>query len=303
MQMTVVVVAYKNQATLGACLDGLRRQSRTPDTVVLVSSADDGAADWVRENHPDVLVVESAARLFPGAAHNRGLAVVGSEGVALLDADCVPAEDWLAEAERALESGGSAVGGSLRNASPSDSVGWAYFLSEFTPWLPGAARALRDMPTCNAAYRTELLRNAGGFTEEPILSADSLLHWTLRRRLGVALAFVPTMRVCHRYVGSARGLLVRRFQHGRSLARARLLFGPMRWPARCLWLGAGLIALPGFYALRLAWQCVGHPDVPIGALLRALPLTLLGLTLWAWGQAAGVLHSRASGVARSDGGA
>jgi GT2 family glycosyltransferase len=303
MQMTVVVVTYKNRSTVGACLDGLQRQSRAPDAIVLVSSGDDGTVSWVREHHPDVRIVESSGRLFPGPAHNRGLALVRTEGVALLDADCVPDQDWLAEAERALEGGGSAVGGSLRNASPSGSVAWAYFLSEFTPWLSGAARTLRDMPTCNSAYRTELLRRAGGFTEAPILSADSLLHWTLRQRLGGEIRFVPRMRVCHRYVGSAKGLLVRRFRHGRSLAQARLIFGPMKWPRRCVWLVAGLTALPVFYALRLAWQCVGHPDVPVGALLRALPLTLLGLTLWAWGQAAGALPRWSPSVACPDGSA
>jgi len=159
------------------------------------------------------------------------------------------------------------------------------------------------MPTCNAAYRTELLRSAGGFTEAPILSADSLLHWTLRRRLGVELRFVPSMRVRHRYLGTAKGLLMRRFRHGRSLAQARLVFERMKWPRRCLWLVAGLTALPVFYALRLAWQSVGHPDVPVGALLRALPLTLLGLTLWGWGQALGVLSRRAWSATGPDGAA
>jgi hypothetical protein len=175
-------------------------------------------------------------------------------------------------------------------------VDWAYFLSEFTSWLPGRPRALRDMPTCNAAYRVEVLRRAGGFSEAPVLSADSLLHWTLRERLGMTLRFVPQMTVRHCYDGSGRQLLTRRFEHGRSLAHARRVFGRLGVWRRTAWVALGIGPLPLFYALRLLRHCLGHADVPLSAFLRALPLTLAGLACWALGQAMGMLGALPEGA-------
>ena len=54
-------------------------------------------------------------------------------------------------------------------------------------------------------------------------------------------------------------------------------------------MGAAFL-LPPFYLLRLFATAFGHPDVPRGAFLRALPLTAPALLLWAWGQAAGLLE-------------
>ena len=135
---------------------------------------------------PGVELVESPRRLHPGAARNRGLARVTGDVVACLDADCVPDPDWIERVAAAMSREGQALGGAVLNATGSDAVGWAYFLSEFAPWLPGPPRALADAPTCNTAYRRGLIEAVGGLADAD-LSADSLLHWTLRARLGVVL--------------------------------------------------------------------------------------------------------------------
>jgi len=295
VKVSVLIAAFRNAETVGLTLEGLRRQTVRPHQVVVVASGGDGTAAAVRATHPEVELIVSEARLFPGAARNRGLGRVTGDVVACLDADCVPDPDWI---ERILEAAGRghrAIGGAVLNAPGSDALGWAYYLSEFAPWLPGRPRSLRDAPTCNSAYRAGLIEAAGRFTEEPLLSADSLLHWALRERLGVTLRFEPAVRVAHRYRGTAAQLLVRRFRHGRSLAAARRRFGQDRLFLRFFWGLAGAVLLPAFYVLRLLALAVGHPDVPASALLRALPLTVVALTLWSWGQAHGALRPERGG--------
>ena len=141
------------------------------------------------------------------------------------------------------------VAGAVLNAPDSTVVGWAYFLSEFAPWLPGRTRELPDAPTCNTAYRASVLERVGGFPDHGLLSADSLLHWRLGRELGQGLLFVPGARVRHTYRGSAAVMLRRRFAHGQSLSAARRVFRPLGLWARLPWaLGAALSAaalLPG----------------------------------------------------------
>jgi glycosyltransferase involved in cell wall biosynthesis len=293
-RVSVLIAAYRNAETVAPTLEALRRQSVPPHQVVVVASGGDGTAAVVRGFQPEVELIESEARLFPGSARNRGLARLTGDVVACLDADCVPAADWVERILDALGRGPGAIGGAVVNAPGSGPVAWAYYLSEFTPWLPGRSRALRDAPTCNTAYRAGLIEAAGRFTEEPLLSADSLLHWRLRQRLGVGLRFAPSVRVAHRYVGTAGQLLARRFRHGQSLAAARRRFGPDRLSARLFWGLAGAVLLPPYYVCRLLTRALGHPDVPAAALIRAFPLTVAGLTLWAWGQAHGALRSETS---------
>jgi GT2 family glycosyltransferase len=296
MRISVLIAAYRSRTTVAATLAALRSQSRPVHEVVVVESSGDGAAELVRRDFPEVRLVVSESRLFPGAARQVGLRWVTGDVVACLDADCVPEPEWASGLTRALEAGAPAVAGAVLNASGSTTVGWAYFLSEFTPWLPGPSRDLHDAPTCNTAYRAGLAEQVGGFPDHGLLSADSLLHWRLRKRLGVRLRFVPEARVGHVYRGGAFEMLRRRLEHGRSLSAARRLFGPLGLPARLAWALAAALLLPLFYLLRLFATAFGHPDVPRRAFLRALPLTAVALVLWAWGQAVGLLEAPRAGA-------
>jgi glycosyltransferase involved in cell wall biosynthesis len=290
IRVSVLVPAYLSLPTIGATLEALRHQTRAAHEVIVVESSGDGTAELVRREFPEVRLIVSETRLFPGAARQAGFERVTGDVVACLDADCAPDPEWTGALGRAIEEGASAVAGAVVNAEGSTTVGWAYFLSEFVPWLPGPRRELRDAPTCNTAYRVSLLREAGGFPDDGLLSADSLLHWRLRQRLRVRLSFVPGARVRHAYGGSAGAMLRRRFTHGRSLSAARRLFRPLGLWARGPWALAAVLLLPGFYLLRLFASALGHPDVPRLAFLRALPLTAIALVLWAWGQAAGLVE-------------
>ncbi|HVQ30602.1 MAG TPA: glycosyltransferase [Vicinamibacteria bacterium] len=288
-RVSVLVAAYESEGSIRSTLEALREQTRPPHEVLVVESSGDGTAALVQRDFPEVLLLVSRERLFPGAARQLALPRVTGEGVACLDADCAPDPEWLMRLARAIEDGASMVAGAVVNAPDSTVVGWAYFLSEFVPWLPGPTRELFDAPTCNTAYRTLVLRNAGGFPDHGLLSADSLLHWRLARMLGHGLAFVPAARVRHAYRGSAAAMLRRRFVHGRSLSTARHIHRPRGLWARLPWALIAALLLPVFYLVRLCATAFGHPDVPRRAFIQALPLTTLALVLWAWGQAVGLV--------------
>ena len=297
LKVSVLVPAYQNRGTIGATLGALRQQTREPHEVVVIESSGDGAAELVRREFPEAELLVSERRLFPGAARQLAMPQVSGDVVACLDADCTPDAEWLSGLAGAIEAGAPAVAGAVLNASDSTTTGWAYFLSEFAPWLPGPSRELRDAPTCNTAYRAGVLAEVGGFPDHGLLSADSLLHWRLRQRLGTSLFFVRAARVRHAYQGSVPDLLRRRFAHGRSLSAARRVFRPRGLWARLPWALGAVVLLPPFYLLRLFSTSFGHPEVPRSAFLRALPLTTAALVLWAWGQAMGLVEPSRRGAA------
>lgn len=102
----MVIPVRDAAATIGRTLDALSRQTSPPDEVIVVDdrSADDSAA--IASRHP---VVTQVLRLSgdlngPGSARNLGAASASSGVLAFTDADCVPAEGWLAAGVAALAS-------------------------------------------------------------------------------------------------------------------------------------------------------------------------------------------------------
>ncbi len=67
----VGIVTYNSLDDLPGCLEGLRAQTYTPMTVtVLDNASSDGGVAWLRDNAPEVTVIESEQNLGYGRGHN-----------------------------------------------------------------------------------------------------------------------------------------------------------------------------------------------------------------------------------------
>lgn len=109
--LSVVIPARNAEATIGACLTSLARQTRKPDAVIVV---DDGSRDATVERaraFSDSLPLRLIANRPHGARDSRGAAVARNTGARAVprgllffcDADVVLAPDALAELEAGLE--------------------------------------------------------------------------------------------------------------------------------------------------------------------------------------------------------
>lgn len=94
----VVVCSYKRTESLGACLEGLARQSRPPDDLVVVVRDDDQDTIGFIEAYRNASAPIRVVRMFePGvvAARTAGLRTNGCDVVAMIDDDAVPRPDWI----------------------------------------------------------------------------------------------------------------------------------------------------------------------------------------------------------------
>src|SRR5690606_13741993 len=74
--LTVVVMGYRNQETIGEALTSLVEQdSPEPFEVVVVTSGGGRSAAVARETAPGIQVVDSPTRLMPGGARNAGVSI------------------------------------------------------------------------------------------------------------------------------------------------------------------------------------------------------------------------------------
>ncbi|MGG5822256.1 glycosyltransferase family 2 protein [Falsiroseomonas sp. HW251] len=185
----VVVCTHARPGYLAACLAGLARQQAEASPVIVVDSASppDAAREIVG------IAASAGATLLrceaPGlsVARNAGLAASPAAWTAFLDDDAVPEPDWAARLAATIETlpnRAAALGGRILPAWEGPLPGWwpASLRGVLTivEW-EGAGEIGRDVPAgvevygANMAFRSDALREAGGFPEHLGRIGDRLL--------------------------------------------------------------------------------------------------------------------------------
>ncbi len=102
--LSVVIPNWNGERFLATCLDSLRRQSCADMTVMVVDNASsDGSQALIREEYPDVQLIELPENQGFTGACNVGIEAAESELVALLNNDTEVAERWADEIVAAFE--------------------------------------------------------------------------------------------------------------------------------------------------------------------------------------------------------
>ncbi len=90
----VIIPHYNDLPRLERCLHAVRENDLTATEVVVVDNASPVSLEGIRQLFPEVRFVVEPQK---GAAHarNRGVAETTAQRLFFIDADCVPASDWL----------------------------------------------------------------------------------------------------------------------------------------------------------------------------------------------------------------
>jgi hypothetical protein len=94
---TVIIVNWNGAHLLPACLDGLRAQNGavTFETWVVDNASEDGSAQLLAKDYPDVRLVQSDRNRGFAGGNNLALDQVTTPFAVLLNNDAVPEPDWL----------------------------------------------------------------------------------------------------------------------------------------------------------------------------------------------------------------
>jgi GT2 family glycosyltransferase len=104
VSISVVIPNWNGRQWLPGCLRALAAQLRAPAEVIVVDNGSrDGSLEYLRAEHPDVLVLALGVNTGFAHAANRGLAAAQHEFVALINTDVELADDWLVLTSAALE--------------------------------------------------------------------------------------------------------------------------------------------------------------------------------------------------------
>ena len=245
----VVIPTYNGWELTESCLRHLEKQTVPHRVIVSDNDSPDGTAQKVRDEWPDVAVVETGGNLGFPVACNRGAEAGGGDIVVLLNNDVDARPDFLERLVAPFEDErvGSVAGLLLVPGEELiDSIGLAVdpTLSGF-PRLSGrpVAEAASERPVLvgpsggAAAYRREAWEAAGGLDEAIFIYSEDLdlamrlrtAGWEARAAPDAVGVHYGSQTMVHRSAfqrekgGWARGYLMRRYGVLRTRAGLRAL--------------------------------------------------------------------------------
>ncbi len=215
--VAVIIVNFNSGTLLDECLRHARAQTRRPERIIVVDNASqDGSADRLESDYPEVELIRSDRNLGFAAANNLGVQrVTGAEWLALLNPDAFPEPDWLERLLKAAQAHPecASFGSRLLDANDPgrlDGTGDVYHVSGLAwrrdhgrPVVSGADEAGEIFAPCAAAalYRRDAFLEAGGFDEDYFCYFEDVDLGFRLRLLGYGCRSVPEAMV--RHVGSA----------------------------------------------------------------------------------------------------
>ena len=241
--LAVIVPHYNDVTRLLRCLAALVPQLTPTTELVVVDNASTDDLGPVRAAHPDLRIVTQPEK-GAAAARNVGVARTSAPVLVFLDADCVPAPDWLETARTVAATQGDAVTGGrvdVFDETPGPRSGAEGFETVFAFDQKGYIADKGFSVTANLVTTRRVFDATGPFV--PGLSED--LDWCRRATAaGFALHYAPDLAVSHptradwpeltrkwhRLTEESWGLHAREGRHGLS--------------ARAAWAARALIALP-----------------------------------------------------------
>lgn len=294
--LSVVVLSYNSRERIATALDSLAAQDTDePYEVIVVDSGSDDAARFIAERYPDVRVVRSERRLYPGPARNAGVKVAQGRYVAFLPDDGIACSDWADRRLAKHREGFAAVGGAITNATPRHPVGSAGYYLEYSALIPsGEVLAEQGVPHC-LSYDRELFERLGGFPESTDTGEDTIFNERLTEA-GVEVGYDPEIQLGHMNLRGMGPYLRHQYDHGRGLMQCVEEFGfessmgPADQP-----LPLALYRMFVRYPSLRWWHALerirrGRPEwVP--EYLLVTPITWAGL----WATSAGALAERVRG--------
>lgn len=269
-EAALIIPHYNDVARLKRCLDALMPQLDGRVELVVVDNASTDDLSPVTAAHPRLRIV-TETRKGAAEARNRGVAETTAPHLFFLDADCLPAPDWL-DSAFAVRGLADVVGGAVTvfDETPPPRSGAEAFETVFAFQNRYYIERKGFSVTANLLTRRDIFEATGPFDE----SVSEDLDWCHRARaLGYQLSYAEELRVSHpsRSDWAALRKKWRRLTHELFGVNGTGATGRAKWALKAL-------AQP-LVALSEARAVLRHPALRDGGERRAALVMLVRLRL------------------------
>ena len=267
IDISVAIVSYNTRELLRECLRSLQEHSAGANLEIIVidNASHDGSAPMVREEFPDVQLMQSAHNSGYGVANNRALAKARGEFVWILNSDTTIESgamatmlDWMHQHPRCGAIGTRLIlaDGSTQNSYKFDLSAWAVFAEQtyldklpffqrytVSDWKLGA-RAVPYLCGASLLVRRAAWQQMKGFDESYFMYLEDIDLCARLNEAGWELWYLPQARVHHHLGASSAGdwrdraRMVAHYNRGRLRFFARREFETARLIKSLLIMGA-----------------------------------------------------------------
>lgn len=248
MKIAVIVPVRNEEDSISVLLDGLLKQTRAPDEIIITDGGSTDATTsiidgYVQRGSPIKLVRARAA--LPGRGRNLAATAASCEWLAFIDAGIRPEADWLEKlAARATDASADVVYGAFQPVTDS-----LFTECAAIAYLPPPAHTpegeVRPRFIASALMRRQAWQKVGGFPEH-LRSAEDLLFMDKLDGEGLRIVRAPRA-VVYWTIQPGFWTTFRRFvTYARNNIRAGLW---RRWQAAIFqrYLMLGILALPAIF--------------------------------------------------------
>lgn len=232
-----IIIPTKNSGdTLEKCLASLVNSpfEGVSEVIIVDGHSTDDTID-IAKRYRCKVVYENVGN--QAAAYNLGLRISKGRFIAFTDADCVVQKDWLKNLVKNFSGDVAAVGGP--NLTPNDDTEFGKRVGIVISLLSkvGARYGLNapkimetfHNPTCNVAYRREVLEEVCGFNEKLVTCADEEIDYRIIERK-YRILYTPEAKVLHYRRTSYRGFALQAYKYAVGRAQAIKLHPKMgKW--------------------------------------------------------------------------
>jgi len=214
--ISVIIPAYNEEDTIGECLASLEKLDYPSEKLEIIL-INDGSSDNTKHvmssytKKLDLVLLETEG-VGPSKARNIGLDRASGEYVAFIDADCAVDGNWLNELLKGFMTEDVAgVGGSQIipvNATEFEKkvhvfLSGMHFVSEYMKEADGM-KIVQHVASCNAIYKTRVVREVQGFDEQLWPGEDVDLDYKITHK-GYTIAYNPKAIVMHHRPKDVKG--------------------------------------------------------------------------------------------------
>lgn len=214
----IVISRDDGERLLRAVASVVAQESPWPFEVIVVASGTGDGAALVREQFPEVTVVDLPAPALPGAARNAGLRLARGAYVSFPGSHIELRPGSLAARMRAHDRGYAMVTGTMLNGTRTW-AGWASYFLDHSSVLPGRPSTELAAAPSHCSYRRSALQAVGGFPEDLRAGEDTVVNQELFRRGYSAYRAQDVVLIHHSPCRTAPRLLRHHFTRGRGYGR------------------------------------------------------------------------------------
>ena len=192
--LSVIIPHYNDTVRLARCLAALDEMDRSGVEIVVVDNGSTDPLSQIEAAHPYVRFITEPTK-GAAAARNRGMAETSAPALVFLDADCVPAPDWLDVARKHIQES-TLLGGRITvfDETPSPRSGAEAFETVFAFDQESYVRDKGFSVTANLLTTRAVVDATGPM----IVGVSEDLEWCQRAvGKGFRLDYLPALVVSH----------------------------------------------------------------------------------------------------------